>query len=125
LTLLFGHSPGDMTGALEGAILGTAVALGFVLAERQAKLRVGVLLAALCGGLAGLIIPLLGGRLLGGSLDLLAQRFPESRLRLGGMFGEAGFGPINQAVTSVLEGALFAGCVVCAMLYARRRMESR
>jgi DNA-binding winged helix-turn-helix (wHTH) protein len=119
--LLFGHSPGDMTGALEGAILGAAVGLGFVLASRQERLRIGVMLAAMCGGVAGLLIPLLGGRLLGGSLDLLAHRFPESRLRLGGMFGEADFGPISQAVTGALEGALFAGCVVCAMLWARRR----
>jgi DNA-binding winged helix-turn-helix (wHTH) protein len=119
--LLFGHSPGDMTGAFEGAILGAAVGLGFVLASRRQRLRAGVMLAALCGGVAGLIIPLLGGRLMGGSLDLLAHRFPGSRLRLGGMFGESSFGPVSQAVTGVLEGALFAGCVVCAMLWAWRR----
>ena len=122
--LLFGHSPGDMTGASEGAILGAAVGLGFVLASRQERLRVGVLLASLCGGIAGLLIPLLGGRLMGGSLDLLAQRFPESRLRLdqvGGLLGEQGFGPLSQMVTGALECALFGGCVVAAMLFARRR----
>ena len=125
--LLFGHSPGDMTGAFEGAILGAAVGLGFVLASRQARLRVGVLLAALCGGVAGLLIPLLGGRLLGGSLDLLAQRFPRSRLSLdaiGALLGEQGFGPLSQMVTGALEGALFGGCVVVAMLFARRRFPT-
>lgn len=119
-TLLFGRSPGDMTGALEGAILGAAVGLGFVIAGRQSKLRVGVPLAALCGGIAGVLIVLLGLHLLGGSLDLLAHHFPGSQLRLGGLFGEASFGPVSQMVTGALEGALFAGSLVGAMLLARR-----
>ena len=37
--------------------------------------------------------------MMGGSLDLLAQSFPASRLRLdqiGGLFGEPGFGPVSQ-----------------------------
>ena len=45
---------------------------------------------------------------MGGSLDLLARSFPDSRLRLdpiGGLFGESGFGPISQVVTGGLEGA--------------------
>ena len=59
-----------------------------------------------------------------GSLDLLARRFPESRLRLdpiGGLFGESGFGPVSRTITGALEGALFAACIVAAMLLARRR----
>jgi DNA-binding winged helix-turn-helix (wHTH) protein len=123
-TLLLGRSPGDMTGAPEGAILGAAVGLGFVLAARQDKLRVGVLLAGLCGAVAGLLIPLLGLHMMGGSLDLLANRFPGSRLRLdglGALAGERGFGPVSHMVTGALEGALFAGCVVVAMRWWRRR----
>jgi DNA-binding winged helix-turn-helix (wHTH) protein len=123
-TLLLGRSPGGMTGAPEGAILGAAVGLGFVLAARQDKLRVGVLLAGLCGAVAGLLIPLLGLHMMGGSLDLLANRFPGSRLRLdalGALAGESGFGPVSHMVTGALEGALFAGCVVVAMLWWRRR----
>ena len=61
---------------------------------------------------------------MGASLDLLAQRFPASRLRLdqvGALLGEQGFGPLSQMVTGALEGALFGGCVVAAMLFARRR----
>jgi DNA-binding winged helix-turn-helix (wHTH) protein len=124
LNLLFGSAPGDMTGAFEGATLGAAVGLGYVIARWQEKLRIGVTLAALSGGAAGLLIALLGGRLMGGSLDLLAQRFPASRLRLdqvGALFGEAGFGLVTALSTSALEGALFAGSVVGAMLFARRR----
>jgi hypothetical protein len=124
LALLFGQSPGDYTGAPEGAILGLAVGLGFVIAGRQAKLRVGAPLAALLGGVAGILVVLLGLNLLGGSLDLLGNRFPESRLQIGqvgALFGEPGFGYVTEVATGALEGALFASCVVCAMLWVRRR----
>jgi DNA-binding winged helix-turn-helix (wHTH) protein len=125
-TLLFGRSPGDITGAFEGFLLGGAVGLGTWLATRYEKLRYGTLLAALLGGVAGLAIPLLGGRLMGGSLALLAKHFPGSRLRLdriGPLFGESGFGPVTQTVTGALEGALFSGCVVASMLLARRQLS--
>ena len=126
--LLFGQSPGDITGALEGLVLGGAVGLGAWLAARQtgvARLRRGVALSALAGGIAGAIIPMLGGRLMGGSLALLADSFANSRLRLdqiGRVFGERGFGPVSQSVTGCLEGALFAGCVVGALILAERTL---
>lgn len=125
--LLLGQSPGDITGAPEGALLGGAVGLGAWLAGRHAKLpslRRSVAAAALAGGVGGVFIAVAGGRLLGGSLDLLARNVPASRLGLGevgAMFGESGFGPVSQAVTAGLEGALFGACVVAAMLLARRR----
>jgi len=124
LALLFGRSPGDMTGASEGAILGAAVGLGFVIAGRQEKLRIGAPLAALCGAAAGALIPIMGGRLLGGSLDLFAAHFPETRLgigQVGTLFGEPSFGYVTEIATGALEGALFAGCVVCGMMLANRR----
>lgn len=124
--LLFGRSPGDITGAPEGVLLGAAVGLGAWLSARTASLGRGVAWASLAGAAAGVLIPLLGGRMMGGSLDLLAQHFPTSRLRLdliGALFGEPGFGPISQAVTGGLEGALFAGCVVGAMIIVRRKMD--
>ena len=124
LSLLFGGSPGAVTGAPEGAVLGAAVGLGFVIASGRAQLRVGAPLAALVGALGGMVIVLIGGRLLGGSLDRLAAAFPQSRLgigQVGALFGEAGFGPVTALATSALEGALFAGCVVGAMLLARKR----
>lgn len=121
--LLFGQSPGDMTGALEGAILGAGVGMGFVLASRQQQVRIGATLAALCGAAAGILIVLAGLHLMGGSLNLLAEHFPDSQLRLGGLLGESRFGPVSRTVTAALEGALFAGCTVAAMLLARRRIE--
>ena len=127
--LLFGQSPGDITGAAEGALLGGAVGLGAWAGSRSAgspRLRRSVAAAALAGGVAGIVIALLGGRLMAGSLDLLARQFPNSRLRLdqiGGLFGETGFGPVSQIVTGGLEGALFGGCIVGAMILARRSLS--
>ncbi|HEX2804114.1 MAG TPA: transcriptional regulator [Sphingomicrobium sp.] len=125
-TLLFGRAPGEITGAFEGFVLGAAVGLGTWLATRRSMLRYGTIAAAALGGLAGMAIPLLGGRLMGGSLALLADHFPGSRLRLdriGALFGETGFGAVTQTVTATLEAALFSGFVVAAMLLAKRQLE--
>ncbi|MBO9517861.1 MAG: transcriptional regulator [Porphyrobacter sp.] len=123
--LLFGQSPGNITGAPEGLLLGGSVGLGAWLAgrSREPGLRQGAGIAALTGGLAGVLITLLGGHMMGGSLNLLAQSLPHSRLTLdpiGSLFGEQGFGPVSHAVTGGLEGALFGGCVVGAMILLRR-----
>ena len=122
-SLLFGQTPGEITGAPEGAMLGGAVGLGAWLA-RRGSLRRSVAIAGACGATAGVLIHVLGGRLMAGSLALLADQFPNSRLQLdqiGRLFGEGAFGPISQAVTGGLEGALFAACVVGAMWLAQRK----
>ena len=123
--LLLGQSPGNVTGASEGALLGGATGLAYGLSRQS--LRRGVALAAGAGGAAGMLIALAGGRLMGGSLDLLASRFPASRLRLeqiGSLFGEAGFGPVSRAVTGCIEGALFGAFVVGAMLIAQSNLAA-
>jgi hypothetical protein len=129
-TLLFGHSPAGITGATEGLVLGAAVGLAAWLAFRAgwARLRRSAALAALIGAAGGAIIALVGGRLMAGSLDLLARTFPDSRLRLdqvSGLFGESGVGPVTRLVTSCLEGALFSACVVAAMILAQRSFGER
>jgi DNA-binding winged helix-turn-helix (wHTH) protein len=125
--LLLGISPGDFAGATEGVLLGAAVGLSTLLAFRLPELsfrrRVGY--AALIGGAMGAFVTLIGGRLLGGSLDLLVHQVQGSRLSLdqiGAMFGERGFGPVSQAVTAGLEGMAFTACVVAGMLMAHRRL---
>jgi DNA-binding winged helix-turn-helix (wHTH) protein len=129
--LLLGRSPGDITGAAEGVLLGGAVGLGAWLASRRegaTSLRRSVAVAGLAGAAAGILIPMLGGRLMGGSLDLLARQFPDSRLRLdqiGALFGEDGFGPVSQIATGGAEGMLFGGCIVGAMIIARRSLNGR
>lgn len=124
--LLLGQSPDDITGGAEGALLGTVVGLGAWLALRMGPstaVERAVGPAALLGVLAGLIIPLLGGQMMGGSLDLLAHQFPGSHLRLGqigALFGESGFGPVSRMVTGAIEGGLFAMGIVGAMVIGRR-----
>ena len=120
--LLLGKAPGDITGAAEGLLLGGAVGLAAWWGERT-SLRRSMAQAALVGGLGGLLVIALGGRLMAGSLDLLASQFPGSRLRLdqvGLLFGEVGLGPVSQMVTGALEGALFGACLVGAMKLAKR-----
>ncbi len=124
-SLLLGRSPGDITGGLEGALLGGGVGLGVWLAHRRGppRLRRAVILGGLAGGAAGLLTILIGGRLLAGSLALLAGQFPNSRLRLdqiGALLGETGFGPLSQALSATLEGTLFGACTVGAIALARR-----
>jgi hypothetical protein len=123
---MLAQAPGDITGAAEGLALGGAVGLGAWLAGTRSSLRQGAALAALAGGVGGLLIPALGGRLMAGSLDLLARSFPASRFRLdpvGALLGEPGFGPVSRIVTGGLEGALFGACIVGAMILARRGLS--
>ena len=125
--LLTGRTPGDIAGAPEGVLLGGAVGLAAWLAA-SGSLRRGVAIAMTLGAIGGVLISLLGGRLMLGSLDLLAQSFPGSQLRLapiGAWFGEDGLGPVGQAVSSGLEGALFGGCIVGAMILARRSLGEK
>jgi hypothetical protein len=123
--LLLGRSPEGMTGALEGVLLGGAVGLGAWLSSKMHGLRRSMVLAGATGAAAGVTIPLLGGRLMAGSLVLLSHTFPDSRLRLerlGASFGDSGFGPLSQAITGALEGGLFSACVVGALVLAQRTM---
>ena len=122
--LLLGRSPGDITGGMEGLLLGASVGIGAWLGLRDhLSIRRRIAIAALIGLAGGVLVTLLGGTLMGGSLELLSSSFPDSRLRLdqiGALLGEQGFGPISQTVTGGVEGALFAACVVGAMILASR-----
>ena len=123
-TLLVGRSPGNITGASEGALIGAAVGIAATLALRGASARRGAFLGAVCGGVAGLAIVLVGGRLMLGSLELLISGFPNSRLRLDRLSHAFADDRLNRLVhlcAGALETGLFAGCVVGAMMIARRR----
>lgn len=122
-TLLVGHSPSDITGASEGAVLGAAVGLSAWIATRANSIGGAAARSALVGGIAGLAIGLAGGSLMLGSLARLARDMPGSRLRfdqLGHLFGESGLGPLTLIVSTGLEAALFAACTVAAISLARR-----
>lgn len=128
--LLLGRSPTGITGAPEGIVLGGAVGVGAWLTSRAGagqRLRRSMALGGLAGGTGAVLVLLLGGQLMGGSLDLLARTFPGSRLRvdqIGGLFGESGFGAITRFVTGGMEGVLFGACIVGAMVLARRNWTS-
>ena len=128
-TLLVGYAPIRVTGAPEGALLGAATGLGVWLAgASRPSIRRGTIIGALAGIAAGLIIALLGGKLMAGTLALLATRFPESRFRvdgIGALFGEEGFGPVTETATASLEGGLFCACVAAAIVMARKLMAER
>ncbi|WP_165356325.1 transcriptional regulator [Sphingosinicella sp. BN140058] len=126
--LLLGRAPGDIAGGVEGLLLGGAVGVGAWAESRSgtaSAFRRSIAIAAVAGGAGGLLVALCGGHLMAGSLDLLAQAFPGSRLRLdalGRLFGESGFGTIARVVTATGEGALFGAGIVGAMALARRNL---
>lgn len=122
--LLFGRTPAGITGGVEGAALGLAVGLGSFLGggfEAPRRWR-PVAVAAATGAVTGVLIALSGGHLLGGSLDLLAHSFSDSRIALdafGRYFGEVRFGRTTQVIFAGIEGFIFAGCVVGAFVASR------
>jgi hypothetical protein len=129
--LLFGQSPGDITGPSEGGLLGAAIGIAAWLAIwrlPRLSLRWSVAISAVAGGVTGAAIALLGRPMMGGSLALLARSFPNSKLRIdsvGGLFGESDFGPITHVATSALEGALFSACLIGGMVLAAKRLTPR
>jgi DNA-binding winged helix-turn-helix (wHTH) protein len=123
--LLIGHSPGGVTGAKEGMLIGGAAGLAAWLTASSRSLRVTAATGGILGAIAGVSIALLRGKLMLGSLELLSRDFHESRLRVdqvGSLFGETGFGPVTRIVSAGLEGGLFVSCLVGAILIARRRL---
>lgn len=130
-TVLLGRSPGNITGPFEGLLLGATIGAAVSIARRRHTshfVRRGICIAAVAGGAVAILIILLGGHLMAGSLDLLARHFPGSRLRLdpiGSLFGERGFGRTSELATACLEWMLFAGCVAGTLLLADRAQEER
>ncbi|HEV2081333.1 MAG TPA: transcriptional regulator [Brevundimonas sp.] len=122
LAMLTGRAPADMTGAAEGLAIGAAIGLGVWTAARRGwSARRSALASAALGLGVGGALAALGGRLLGGSLNLLLQAYPDARLDLspiGAVVGESGFGPVARTITASLEAGLFVGCVT-AFLVAR------
>ena len=115
--LLFGAALSRMTGALEGAAIGAAVWAGAQFAGRRSTYpprRLVAVYSAVTTSIATLLIVALGGTMMGGSLDALPLVFAQSQISLdavGALVGEGTYGPIAQAVTAVLEGAIFGGAV--------------
>jgi hypothetical protein len=104
-------------------VLGAAVGLAAWIVGPARSIGEGAARSALIGGIAGIFLGLADGRLMLGSLALLAKDVPGSRLRLdqiGHLFGESGIGPLTLIISCGLEGALFAACTVAAINFGRR-----
>lgn len=124
--LLFGQAIGPFAGALEGCVMGAATGLAFVLVQQRT--RYAACLAALLGAAAGVIVVLLDGRMMAGSLQTLVTAFPSSQFRfdgLGRLLGERGFGSNGRMLTAAFEGAVFVVAVVQAMNHSRGDGSSR
>jgi len=130
-SLLFGQAPDGITGGLEGAALGASLALGARLGRIKPTeddlSHLSPWRPIIGGGLAcaaaGALIPIAGGRLMGGSLELIARSFSDSRLQLdalGRFFGEVHFGLTSQVVLGGIEGLVFGICVVGAIVLSHR-----
>ena len=125
-SVLLGRAPTAIGGGLEGVVLGGAVGLGSYLGLSQTRPWPSVVGTALAGGIAGAVLPLLGGRMMGASLDSLAEAFPGSRLDidpLGRWFGEDHFGLTAQIGFGAIEGLLFGAAVAAAIRYANELLR--
>lgn len=122
--LLFGQAPAGITGGKEGLLVGAVAGLGtWVTVRSGMSLRRSAAVASFCGVCGGLVIAALGGKMMAGSLDLLAHTFPNSNLRLDALwqtFGEAGVGTVTRYTTSALECGLFTLCVAISVRLAVR-----
>jgi hypothetical protein len=110
----------DVTGALEGIVIGGAAGLGYAIATRHAdgeiaaprgrkRLRAALLTAVICG-LAGMLLTLTGHPLVGGTIHLIADAADGSRATLaplGKVIGEPDFGPLSRAIIAFGEGGVF------------------
>ncbi len=125
--LFFGIAPSGITGGVEGAILGAAIVFGVWLGRGLsfvAEAWRNAAGAGVAGALAGAVIPLTGGNLMGGSLRLLADSFQESRLPedpFHSLFGSMAVGPASEAILGSVEGLVFAACVAGVISWAERR----
>lgn len=125
--LLVGEAPRGITGGVEGALIGVALAGGLLLGGGAGSAQSGarpVRLAALTTGLVGGLLPLAGGSMMASSLARVSQTFEHSRLDLAPLarlFGEPQLGLVAQSALGALEGAVFGGCVAAVLVAARRQ----
>ncbi len=128
---LFGQTPTGITGAFEGAVIGLGVSLGAVLIAvvwPRAGVWQKVLGASLGAMCAGVLLTVIGGNLFSGSLEIVAQLFTNSQIRmepLAPYFGEVHFGHTSQIISGAIEGLLFGAGVMSGIeFFARADSEN-
>lgn len=121
LKTIFGQHPIGLTGGLEGSLIGVGVALGPVITQRLFVVPDGwraplhVLISALGGMLAGILLTIVGGNLFSSSLEIVRHSFADSQIQLEPIalfFGEGYFGRTTKIVLGAFEGFLFGGGVM-------------
>ena len=124
LSLFFGRSPGQITGAAEGLLLGLAAALAYLLLNQQPVYK-RVIKALLSGALAGLVVSISGGVLLAGSLVQLAAEFPEAalaKLMVPAQLIRPAYGNWPVILMTMLEAGLFTAGLTLGLQRAQRRV---
>ncbi len=120
LRTLFGQELINITGALEGTILGFCLSLGLTISEffypqhRTAK----IITAALFSTFGAIALSLFEGNLFSGSIAAISRSFAKSQINLeplASLLGEVHFGLISRLVLSSIEGFLFGGLFTAGM----------
>lgn len=131
LRALFGYDSGSITGAFEGAVLGSGTALGVVIMSNErhfARFWRIILGGGLGAAAAGIALALIGGNLFSGSLEIVAQSFAESRVGmepLAALFGELHFGRTTQIILGGFEGLLFGAGVTAGLRWSAIHNKTR
>ena len=131
LKTIFGQQPVGLTGGLEGSLIGVGVALGPVITQRLYTAPDGwrgalhILISALGGMLAGILLTVIGGNLFSSSLEIVRHSFANSQIRLEPIalfFGEGYFGRTTKIVLGAFEGFLFGGGVMSGIeMFTQKR----
>lgn len=117
-SLLIGSRPLAITGGSEGLLMGAiaGAALWLVERSRRGAEPALVLQGGLLGGVGGLLVTLGGGKLMAGSLAVLAATHPAAPL--GSLLGN--LPPSLLVVAGVLEGAIFIAALTLAFALVLR-----
>ena len=118
IAFVTGSTVAGVTGPLEGLLLGTAAGFAGWKASRSHRPAIAVILAASAGAVAGGLIHLAGGTLLGGSLHAVAEALPGMRLSLEQLSPTSG-GAL-RLFTATAEAALFAVSLAVGLHLPRR-----
>ena len=119
IAFVTGSTVSGVTGPLEGLLLGTAAGMAGWIAARSSRPVIALALAAVAGAVAGAVVHLVGGTLLGGSLHAVAEAQPGMRLAL--PYLAPGPGGAARLVTAIAESAGFAASLATGVIVTRRR----
>ena len=121
IAFVTGSTVSDVTGPFEGLLLGCAAGIAGWIAARSHRSAITVALAAIAGAVAGGLVHLAGGTLLGGSLHAVAEALPGMRLALPDLAPGPGGG--TRLLTATAEGAGFAASLAAAVTFARKTVD--